>query len=58
MSTASQDREFLNEVIGTSLLENAIEWIKDNLEPEDVFDEKDLEHWAEMNDYQKIEDAE
>ncbi len=33
-TTAKQDRNFLDEVVGSGLLENAIEWIGQNLEPE------------------------
>lgn len=51
MATNTQDRRFLDEVIGSGLLDSAIEWIKDNLDPEDVFPRSDLEHWANMNDY-------
>ena len=58
MTTAAQDRRFLDEIVGTGLLENAIEWIKDNLEPDEVFDEKDLDRWAQENNYQQIPDSE
>ena len=51
MTTASQDRQFITEVVGTRLLEEAIDWIKSNLEPEDVFPREDLERWATTNDY-------
>ena len=33
------------------LLETAIEWIRKNMEPEDVFSETDLQSWAENNGY-------
>jgi len=58
MTTASEDRSFLNDVIGTGLLETSIEWISDNLDPEDVFNESALEDWAIRNNYQKIPDSE
>jgi hypothetical protein len=51
MTTASQDRQFLTEVVGTRLLEEAIDWIKNNLEPEDVFSDEKLHQWATNNDY-------
>jgi len=56
MSTASQDRKFLEMVAGelpSSLLENAIDFISTNLNPDDVFPIKDLETWAEENGYEK-----
>jgi hypothetical protein len=56
MTSSSQDRNFLNDVIGTGLLESAIEWIKSNLEPEDVFSEETLDTWATLNDYEKIKE--
>jgi len=51
MTTASQDRRFLDEVVGSRLLEEAIDWIKNNLEPDDVFSRDDLARWAINNDY-------
>ena len=47
MATSSmQDREFIASVISSALLEDAIDWIRENLEPEDVFGDKTLEDWA------------
>jgi hypothetical protein len=46
-TTSKQDKDFVDEVIGSSLLEKAIEWIRENMEPEDVFDAKVLQEWAE-----------
>ena len=37
----------------SSALDNAIDWISDNLNPEDVFPVSDLETWAEENNYIK-----
>lgn len=54
MPTAKQDRDFAEAIVSPSmLLENAIEWIVRNLEPEDVFSETVLEKWAEANGYVK-----
>lgn len=36
----------MNAVISRSLLEDAIAWIVENMEPEDVFSEGALEAWA------------
>ena len=44
---------FVSEVISSSALEEVISWIKSNLEPEEVFDENQLEEWAETNGYVK-----
>lgn len=41
-TTAKEDRNFLDEVVGSGLLESAIEWIGNNLEPDQVFSEKKL----------------
>jgi hypothetical protein len=58
MPTGSQDRAFLElmqsnaEVkMSTASLDEAIDWIKNNLKPDDVFDNKELESWAESNGY-------
>ncbi len=51
MTTAQQDREFIEDLIPSALLEEAIEWIGSNLNPADVFETKDLEEWAENNGY-------
>ena len=53
MTTPKQDKEFVETVISTTLLEDAIEWISRNMNPEDVFKENDLETWAESNGYVK-----
>ena len=47
MTTTKQDRNFLDEVVGSELLAKAIEWIAQNMEPEDVFSERQLKEWAE-----------
>jgi len=45
-TTTIQDDNFRDAVISRSLLEDAIAWIAENMEPEDVFSEKALEAWA------------
>lgn len=47
MSTSSQDRAFIESLIPLDLLEQAIEWIKSNMSPEDVFGDNDLQTWSE-----------
>lgn len=45
-TTTKQDQNFKDEVISRTLLEDALLWIRSNMEPEDVFDEAVLEVWA------------
>jgi len=35
-----------------TFLDDAVDWIKSSLEPEDVFDESDLEDWAIDNGFE------
>ena len=53
MTTVRQDSEFKDAIVPSSLLEEAIEWIKSNMEPEDVFNDDDLKTWAEDSGYTK-----
>lgn len=34
-------------------IDNAIVWIENNLDPDDVFSAKELRNWAEANGYTK-----
>jgi hypothetical protein len=54
-TTAQQDREFLGTIINSTLLEEAIEWIANNMNPEDVFSESQLDEWAVDNDWVEAE---
>jgi hypothetical protein len=55
MSTSEQqDKEFLHDVVDTGLLERSINWIKHNLEPEDIFSEKELFKWASNYDPETV----
>jgi len=56
MPTKRQSEEFKDDLLGSDLLEVAINWISRKLEPSDVFDEKDLIDWAESMGYVKPED--
>jgi hypothetical protein len=55
MPSSRQDNAYREMVIGklASLiqLDEAIDWIKSNLNPEDVFDERDLRQWADENGF-------
>lgn len=53
MTTSRQDKDFVENVISKTLLEDAIEWIKNNMTPEDVFNVSELADWAESNGYIK-----
>ena len=37
MFNETDRKNFLNEVIGDMILNDAVDWIMDNLDPEDVF---------------------
>lgn len=56
MTTDRQDKEFISNVISKTLLEDAIEWIKSNMTPEDVFEASELSDWATSNGFVKDED--
>lgn len=49
MTTSKQDSDFMSHVISGCLLENAIDWISSNLDPEEVFSRDELEQWAKDN---------
>lgn len=55
MATVKQDADFLKEVIPSTLLELALDWITNNMEPEDVFDDDRLSDWALANNFVKEE---
>ena len=49
MSTPAQDRSFLNDIVGTELLEKAVDWIGRNMEPLEVFSESSLKEAVKSN---------
>lgn len=63
MPTGTQDKRFAEEMaanidetivkMSSSSLDNAISWIQDELEPDDVFTVKQLTEWAENNGFIK-----
>lgn len=53
MSTYLQDNAFIKSIIDSDLLRNAIDWISQNMSPEDVFSKDQLETWAENNGFVK-----
>ena len=50
MTTIAEDKSF-----GTDFLENIIDWIRSNLEPEDVFSDSQLRDWALNNGFEETE---
>ncbi len=59
MPSSAQDASFAEDMDSMVVvdrkhaLDRAIDWISSNLEPIDVFSEKDLEAWAEANGYKR-----
>ena len=54
-TSARQDSNFINEMFSSTLLEQAMQFIADNFEPEDIFEEDVMKQWAEDNGYIKEE---
>lgn len=52
-TTIAQNQDFMDTIIQTSFLEDAISWIGENLDPEKVFPKEVLEAWAEAYGYIK-----
>lgn len=56
--TTGLSKSFASQILDTSfLLDESIDWIKNNLSPEDVFDRIQLEDWANNNGF-VLEDLE
>jgi hypothetical protein len=55
MTSVEQDRMFIASVISRGLLEDAITWIANNMDPDDVFSMDVLAAWADAHDYAKVE---
>lgn len=53
MFDSRKEKDFIESVVCSSLLEEAVEWIQYYLSPEEVFDKSDLEEWAENNGFVK-----
>jgi hypothetical protein len=51
-TTYLQSRNFMENLFSGSL-EKSIEWIQNNMEPEEVFNQNQLEDWAKENGYVK-----
>jgi hypothetical protein len=55
MATLNENRDFAFEVIGDNFLDSAIEWTQNNLRPEDVFKDSQMEEWYLNNGF--VEDV-
>lgn len=56
MANRKQEDAFWEAMRPSYPLNDAIEWIKSNLNPEDVFIESDLRQWAEENGFKEHKD--
>lgn len=57
MSAAYEEKmNFLKSVISEDLLADALDWVRANLNPDDVFDEDDLRIWAKENGFEEVYD--
>jgi hypothetical protein len=52
-TTYKENRDFTESIMNSDLLDLAIDWIKSNLAPHEVFNESELESWAEDSGYKK-----
>lgn len=48
MATNKQNEQFKSHVFDQNLLDSSLEWIEDNLNPEDVFSDEQLINWAQQ----------
>lgn len=48
-TTYNEQTEFKKVVVDDGLLDSAVDWIKENLAADDVFDEDELVQWVEKN---------
>lgn len=51
MTTQQQDQAF-----GREFTDTVVQWVADNLNPEEVFTEKVLEQWAKNNGFVKVDE--
>lgn len=52
--TRRTEDDFTMSVFGGIFLDTVVGWVADNLDPENVFTEKQLEEWAEYNGFTRI----
>lgn len=51
MALPEDNKKFLRETLGADPLTAVCEWISENMDPEEVFSEQDLEQWAKSKGY-------
>lgn len=49
--SSKQERDFIDSIMPQYMLGEAIDWIRANLSPEEVFTVNELEEWADYNGY-------
>lgn len=54
MTTYKQREQFVDSMIPSSLLQDAIDWISTYLSPEEVFSTDQLDEWALENDFMRL----
>jgi len=52
MANSQQNEKFGKQILVQWPLDEALEWIRSHLEPEDVFELQTLRAWAEDNNYE------
>jgi hypothetical protein len=56
-TTSKEDEDFIKEMLSSTLLELAGEYIAENFPPEDVYTENQLRDWALDNGFVERENA-
>ena len=56
MATYAEKRNAIAAIVPSDLLDQFVEWIRDNMSPEDVFTDDQLNSWADDN-YTSYEDV-
>ena len=57
MATRRENEKAVADILPTYLLDEFIDWISSNMNPEDVFTEDRLSKWAVENNHVKVEDV-
>ena len=51
--SAKQNKDFVDAILPTWPLDEAVDWINANMEPEEIFTDDKLEAWAEANGFKR-----